>query len=166
MPDSHDSPTFLGRESKLIWKLSFTQVLIALLIGFGWLAIGSAGPGEGALVKLLIYGSGFLLSTAILLYRIQGVTIPGYLGMMLSLQIRNRLFDSSAEEFCEGIEEWRLARGEEVQAAGLQVSAEMAALQRRGEAQARLELLVTSVALALKRFCGQVFALIIRGRTQ
>ena len=160
----YDSPTFLGRQSKLLWGLSFMQVLVATLIGFFWLLVVASGPGEGFLVKLLIYVPSYLISAGLLMYRIRGSTLPRYVMLVVMLQVRSRMFESSASEFVYGLSEWRESREVETHAAGGSLAAELRGVQRHAESQARVERLANAAALGMKRFAMQVIGLISGGR--
>ena len=164
MLEPYDSPTFLGRQSKLLWGLSFMQVLVATLIALFWLVVVASGPGEGFLVKLLIYVPSYLISAGLVLLRIRGSTLPRYVMLVMMLQVRRRMFESSASEFVYGLPEWRDSREVEIHAAGGSLAAELRGVQRHGESQARLERFANSAALGLKRFAMQVISLMSLGR--
>ena len=164
MLEPYDSPTFLGRQSKLLWGLSFMQVLVATLIGFFWLLVVASGPGEGFLVKFLIYVPSYLVSAGLLMLRIRGSTLPRYVVLIIMLQVRRRMFSSSVSEFVYGLPEWSESREVETHAAGGSLAVELRRVQRHGESQARVERFVNGATLGIKRFVLQVVSLMSAGR--
>ena len=160
----YDSPTFLGRESKLLFGLTFKQVMWCTVLAAIWLSVANYGPGSSTGIRLLLYVPCYLCNAVLLLYRIRGATVPGYICMFLSLQLRRRIFDSSFEDFCAGAVEWREDYDQEVRMAGGRLGRELDRAWRQGQKKAKAEEALIAASAGVKTFVTRLANLVFRGR--
>ena len=114
-PD-YDSPTFLSQKDKYFMGLSLVQMLGVVVIAFVAFFLSLTFP-MGMVGRLIMVILGTVVTGVLVFGRIAGLSIPGYVLLMLLSLVRRSVYEEGAEvllagsdEFLAGLEE-REARG-------------------------------------------------------
>ena len=102
---SYDSPTFLGQKDKYLLGLSLPELMIAMGVALMWFVVTLMVP-YGMLVRLTMVVPATGISLFLLFGRIAGLSIPGYLWLMLVRSFSRPVFEETPERLLEGDSIW------------------------------------------------------------
>ena len=102
---SYDSPTFLGQKDKYLLGLSLPELMVAMGVALVWFIVSLMFP-YGILVRLAMVVPATGVSLFLLFGRIAGLSIPGYLWLMIVRSFSRPSFEEVPERLLEGDSVW------------------------------------------------------------
>lgn len=149
--EAYDSPTFLSQKDKYFMGLSMVQMLGVVVIAFVVFFLSLTFPG-GMWMRVIVVAVGTLVVSVLVFGRIAGLSIPGFVFLMVTSPMRRTVYEEDSEVLLAGSSEFLAAleakearegrgepRGDGWLARGRELVTGEETAERRGEIRADLE---------------------------
>lgn len=105
MEQVYDSPTFLSQKDKYFLGLSLVQVMGVVVIGMVLFILSLTLP-FGLMLRIGFVAAGTAVGTILGFVRIAGLSVPGYMMLMLMAPLRRTVYEEDAEVLLVGSSEF------------------------------------------------------------